>query len=67
VKIEGLYVDLEGSERYRTSATAVAYARDNVGFTYFAPVGAISPGPSSRSDESFAVVRAGLNYRFTTN
>jgi outer membrane immunogenic protein len=68
-KIEGLYVNLNdrrdhyGNQIYGTNT--VPFARDNLGLTYFAPITAFNVAQvNRRHDDSFVVVRAGLNFRF---
>ncbi|MDP4021328.1 porin family protein, partial [Methylobacterium sp. NEAU 140] len=56
VKVEGLYVSLD---RNRTGLPLVGAAASNVGFL---PV--YSLAGAGRNTNDFAVVRAGLNYKF---
>ncbi len=61
-KVEGLYVNLQQDRR---SAGAFATNAAGVTFTTTTPGVALVSGPSNtRRDTEFAVVRAGVNYKF---
>lgn len=57
-RVEGMYVDLQSDGR-RNDGTVVGY---------YAPTATpyLSYGPHRVTDNSFAVVRAALNYKFGT-
>ncbi|ACL58244.1 outer membrane protein [Methylobacterium nodulans] len=63
VKVEGLYVNLE-RERNRSGAFAVNNAGTLI--TTASPGVVVVSGANLRRDTEFAVVRAGLNYKFGT-
>jgi outer membrane immunogenic protein len=64
LKVEGLYVNLQQDRR-----SAGSFATNSVGQTYstVSPGVALVSGPANvRRDTEFAVVRAGVNYKFGT-
>jgi outer membrane immunogenic protein len=63
VKLEGLYVNLRDDGGGTVAGTAIPYARDSAGVTYFAPASAF--GVARRQGDSFIVARVGVNYRFS--
>jgi len=62
LKVEGLYVNLDRGGGALNGAFAVNNAGAVIGTT--SPGVIVVSGPSRRNDTEFAVVRAGLNYKF---
>ena len=65
LKIEGLYVSLDPAS-VRNASGSVLYARDQNGYSYYAPASRVSYSPARSLRDDFAVARVGLNYKFGT-